>query len=190
LRECKSVLIALTGASGVIYAERLIQVLAEKKTPRIAGLVYSASALKVYELELGKELHVPSEVKVYSENDFTSPFASSSSLPECMVIVPASMNTIAKIAAGLQDNLITRAASAMLRTRRRLVVVPRETPLGVVELENMLKLARMGAVILPACPGFYHMPKKLGDLVDFMVGKILDSLGVENDLYKRWGQKR
>ncbi len=183
---CESILVAVTGASGIAYAERLLEASMELDV-NIEGVILSESAAEVARLELGRQLRIPDGTTVYSEDDFRAPFASSSGLPECMVVVPASMNTIAKIANGIQDNLIARAAGSMLRMRRKLVVVPRETPLGIIDLENLLKLAKAGAVVLPASPGFYYNPRTIDDMVNFIVGKILDVLGVDNKLYKHWG---
>jgi 4-hydroxy-3-polyprenylbenzoate decarboxylase len=188
MSACRDILVAITGASGVVYAERFLEV-AVKEGLRIQGVIVSDAALNVARIELDRDLRIPSDLKVYRENDFTSPFASSSGMPECMVIVPASMNTIGKISLGLQDNLITRAATSMLRLGRKLIVVPRETPLGVAELENMVKLARRGTIILPASPGFYSKPRNINDMIDFIIGKIFDVLGIENNLYNHWGAK-
>jgi 4-hydroxy-3-polyprenylbenzoate decarboxylase len=127
-----------------------------------------------------------SYARVYRDSDFDSPLASSSNQPDAMVIVPASTKTVALIANGLPSTLASRAALAILRLGRRLVVAPRETPLGIGELENLLKLALMGAVIVPICPGFYHRPRSLDDMIDFSVGKILDALGIETRIYQRW----
>jgi len=184
----KGVLVGITGASGIRYAIRLIEVLREKGL--LAAVVYSKAAAQVaiHEEELDLEEYLRNNVdNVYRDDDFGSPYASSSSAPESMVIVPCSMNTLAKIAHGIQDNLITRAASSMLRLRRKLVLVIRETPLGLIEIHNMLIASLAGAVILPAAPGLYSKPKTLSDIVDFVVGKVLDVLGIEHDLYKRWG---
>lgn len=119
--------------------------------------------------------------------DFTAGIASGSFLTEGMVICPCSMGTLASLAGGMSSNLIQRAADVHLKERRKLVIVPRETPLGAIQLENMLKLARSGAVVLPAMPGFYHHPVTIHDLVDFVVGRICDQLGIRHDLFQRWG---
>ena len=184
----KGVLVGITGASGIRYAIRLVEVLHKKDL--LEAVIYSKAAAQVaiHEEELNLEKYLRNNVdNVYRDDDFSSPYASSSNAPESMVIIPCSMNTLAKIAHGIQDNLVTRAASSMLRLRRKLVLVIRETPLGPIEIRNMLIASLAGAVILPASPGFYSKPKTLSDIVDFVVGKVLDALGIEHDLYKRWG---
>ncbi|MCE4607120.1 MAG: UbiX family flavin prenyltransferase [Desulfurococcales archaeon] len=185
---CKDILVAVTGASGVVYAERFLEI-AVQSDLAVKGVIVTDSALNVARIELGRNLRVPSQIPIFQEKDFTAPFASSSGVPGCMVIVPASMNTISKIATGLQDNLVTRAAASILRLGRRLIVVPRETPLGVAELENMVKLARRGVIVLPASPGFYGKPRSIDDLIDFIAGKIFDVLGIANNLYDHWMTK-
>ncbi len=181
------VVVALTGASGIPYGLRAAEVLAEKGF--LEAVLYTRSAEKVAELEHGirlaetlKRLGVP----LYREDEMDAPYASSSRSPDALVVAPCSMKTLAMIAHGIPDNLVTRAALAVLRLRRTLILVPRETPLGVAELRNMLRAAENGAVILPAMPGFYHKPRSVGDMVDFIVGKILDVLGVPHSLYRRW----
>ncbi len=187
------VAVAVTGASGIIYGARLIEVMDD------LGLevesLYTKTALEVADNEYpgGREalLRLLGEhsVHVYRDDDLGSPLASSSSSPDAMVVAPCSMKTLASIAHGFTLGLVTRAADAMLRLRRPLILVPRETPLGITGLRNMLLAAEAGAVILPAMPGFYHKPRRIEDLVDFIVGKILDVLGLENNLYSRWDGK-
>ncbi len=189
---CKpeSASLAVTGASGIAVAERVAESLS--KCTDLRGIIVTKGALEVAKHELGvdseKFLDALSRyAPVYMEDDYTSPLASSSNQPDAMAIVPASTKTVALIAHGLASNLVARAALSILRLGRRLVVAPRETPLGVAELENLLKLARMGAVIVPLCPGYYHKPKSIDDLFDFMAGKVLDAIGCPHSLYKRWG---
>lgn len=122
-------------------------------------------------------------------NDIASRLASGSCLPNAMIICPCSMGTLARVAAGISGNLIERAADCVIKEKARLVLVPRETPLSTIHMENMLRLARAGATVLPAMPGFYHRPGTIDDMVDFVVGKVLDTLGIENELYKRWTGK-
>ena len=172
------VLVAITGASGVVYGMRLIEVLKEKKIE--TNCIVSRGAEKILKHEVAEEL------SCYRENEIEAPFSSGSSLQDAMVIVPCSMKTLAAIACGYASNLITRSADVMLKEKRRLILVPRETPLNEIHLENMLKLSKLGAIILPAMPAFYHNPREIKDLVDFIVGKILDCLGIENELYRRW----
>ncbi len=124
----------------------------------------------------------------YPNGNMAAPIASGSRPFDAMVICPCSMSTGAKIASGISDNLITRAASVALKERRRLVIVPRETPMSSIHLRNLATLAEAGAIVLPAAPAFYGKPQKVGDLVDFIAGRVLDSLGIENRLYRRWAQ--
>jgi 4-hydroxy-3-polyprenylbenzoate decarboxylase len=129
----------------------------------------------------------PGQLSVFGREEWFAPLASGSNPPDAMVICPCSMGTLASIAAGLSDNLIERAADVMLKEGRKLILVPRETPFSALHLENMLRLARMNVVILPPNPGFYHHPKTISDLVDFVVARILDQLAVPQDLTPRWG---
>lgn len=180
-------IVAITGSSGVIYGRRLLEVLKEKDVE--VHLVVSESARIVVEHELGGLQNLEGLAEhVYNPGDLVAPLTSGSFRVDGMVIVPASMKTIAAIASGYSSNLITRAADVQLKERRLLVIVPRETPLNAIHLENMAKLSFLGAIILPAMPGFYHRPKTIQDLVDFIVGKILDQLGIDIDLYTRWGE--
>jgi 4-hydroxy-3-polyprenylbenzoate decarboxylase len=178
--------IAITGASGVVYGRRLLQVLKAKKVE--THLIVSNAAEKVIEHELG--LHKKDFDKwadhVYEADDMTSPLMSGSFKTDGMVIVPCSMKTLSGIVHGFAHNLILRAADVALKEKRRLVVVPRETPLSIVHLRNMLTAAELGVFVVPAMPAFYHKPKDIDDLVDFIVGRVLDSLGLEHELFKRY----
>lgn len=188
-----TLVIGITGASGIVYSVKLVSLteLLGKKYDNIY-VVYTRSAEKVSKEEMGLQLSeflktVNGLRGVYHEDELESPLASSSRLVGAdMVIVPASMNTVAKLAAGIQDNLLLRAAISVLRLKGRLVIVPRETPLSPMDLRNLYRLSVAGAVILPASPGFYHRPRSMEDIVFFVVGKILDSLGIEHNLYLRW----
>ena len=177
------VLVAVSGASGVEYARRLIEVLGDR-----ADVIMSKDAQAVIEIETGltmKEFAAGARA-VYGDANLAAAPASGSSLFRAVVVVPCSGTSLAKIAAGIADNLVTRAAAVAIKENRKLILVPRETPLSAIALENMLKLARLGVVILPASPGFYGQPKRIADLVDFVVARILDHLGVEHSIGVRW----
>ena len=179
------VVVAITGASGVVYGLRLVEVLNELGIE--THCVVSKIAKRLIEHEVGG--YDLSGVVVYSEDELEAPPSSGSALFDAMVVIPCSMKTLAAIANGMASNLITRSADVMIKEGRRLILVPRETPLSPIHLENMLRLSRAGVTILPAMPAFYQKPKGLEDMVDFIVGKTLDSLGVKNDLYQRWGER-
>jgi len=152
--------------------------------------VISDDARKVIaaETDLGAKAFGKLAANTYGNDDTTAPPASGSYRFDAMVVIPCSMGTLGKIAWGISDNLITRAAAVCMKERRTLILVPRETPLAATHLENMLRLANQGVVVLPAMPGFYHGPKAVDDLVNFVVGKVLDQLGIEHRLFKRWGE--
>ncbi len=195
------VCLAWTGASGLPYGLRLLECLLSAGVT--VELIYSQAAQVVAQQEL--EMRLPSspeetaslllerfpgrsgQLRVYGRDAWFSPVASGSNPPDAMVVCPCSMGTLASIAAGLADNLIERAADVVLKERRTLILVPRETPFSVIHLENMLRLARAGAVIVPPSPGFYEHPQSVADLVDFVVARILDQLHVPHTLGKRWG---
>jgi 4-hydroxy-3-polyprenylbenzoate decarboxylase len=188
----KSLSVAITGSSGIRVALRFLEV-ARDLGLEIYGIIVSNNAIKVAEVEEDIDSNallnrLREFAPVYREYDFESPLASSSNQPDSMVIVPASMKTISSIANGIQDNLITRAALSMLRLGRRLVVVPRETPLGAAELESLYRLSSRGVLVVPMCLSFYIRPRGLDDLVDFVVGKIFDVLGFRLNIYRRWGE--
>ncbi|MEM1619816.1 MAG: UbiX family flavin prenyltransferase [Fervidicoccaceae archaeon] len=189
--------VCMTGASGLIYGIRLVdQLLA--RTDRELAVVYSRGARRVAELELGKDLAIllrelvkgrEDRVAIYDENDWLSPLASSSTVPEAVVVAPCSLRTLSDIARGSPRNVIVRAAHSAIRLRRPLVLVVRETPLTAADIENMLRVSLMGAVVLPASPAFYYGPKSIDDIVYFVVGKVLDVLGLEHDLYPKWASR-
>ncbi len=181
------ILLAITGASGVIYGVKLLKKLNEIEDLTV-DLVISESGKELIELELEidhKELSKHAHI-TFEPDDLRAPPSSGSSLYDYMLIVPCSISTLSKIATGSADNLITRAASVMLKERRGLLMVPRETPLSTIHLENMARLSSEGCIILPASPAFYGKPKDIEELVDFIVGKTLDSIGIDNDIYTRW----
>ncbi len=187
------IIFGISGASGAPYARRLLECLAD--TPGVhVHLVISPAARQILRTELSlRDVRVetllgrePDNVTIYPHRDIGARIASGSFLADAMVICPCSSHSVAAIACGLGDNLITRAAMVMLKERRRLVLVPRETPVSTIELENLARLSREGAVILPASPGFYLQPRRIDDLVDFVVARVLDQLHIEHDLLPRW----
>jgi len=179
-------IVAITGASGVIYGARLLKVLREKKIE--VYLIVSKAAEKVieYELEITKKDLKKLAQHVYDVNDLDAPIMSGSFQTDGMIIIPCTMKTLAGIAHGYADNLILRAADVTLKERRKLVVVPRETPLGIVHLCNLLEVSKLGVLVVPAMPAYYHKPKTIDDLVNFVVGKVLDCFNLEHRLFKRW----
>ena len=178
--------VAITGASGAIYGKRLLEVLHDKKVE--THLVVSKVAEKVieHELETTKRSLEKLADHIYDVDDLTAPLLSGSFKTDGMVIIPCSMKTVAGIAHGYSDNLILRAADVTLKERRKLILVPRETPLNVIHLRNLLELSKQGVAIIPAMPAFYHKPKKIDALVDYVVGKVLDCLDIEHKLFRRW----
>lgn len=197
----KTIAVAFTGASGLPYGMRLVECLLAAGIQ--VQLLYSQAAQVVAQQEMGFVLPgraadaeaelgarfkaAPGQLKVYGLQEWFAPLASGSNPPDAYVICPCTMGTLAKVAAGMADDLITRAADVVLKEGRTLIIVPRETPFSVIHLENMLRLAKAGAVILPPNPGFYHHPTDLQGMIDFVVARILDQLGVAQTLMARWG---
>ena len=198
----KTICLAFTGASGMPYGIRLLECLLEAGCR--VQLVYSQVAQVVARQEMDLELParaadaeayfrqrfaaLPGLLDVYGREEWFSPVASGSNPPDAMVICPCTMGSLASISQGLASNLIERAADVVLKEGRKLILVPRETPFSMLHLENMLRLSRAGAVILPPNPGFYHHPQTIGDMIDFVVARILDQLGVPHALMQRWGE--
>jgi 4-hydroxy-3-polyprenylbenzoate decarboxylase len=185
------VVVAVGGASGAIYARRLLDALAEIRganpaPPLEVGLCFSSAGAEVWAHELGPVPDYP--FKRYGLRDFRAPFASGSAGWDAMVVVPCSTGGLARIAHGISDDLIGRAADVMLKERRKLVLVVRETPLSQIHLENMLAVTRAGAVVLPASPSFYSKPATIDALLDTVLGRVLDQLGLPNTLMPRWGE--
>lgn len=198
-----TLIVAVTGASGAIYARRMLKALCA--LGHNVHLTITEPGCRVLREELFWELpelddpgfvralesnldwHGPSELKYYDYRDIGATVASGSVKTDGMVVIPCSMSTLSAIAVGNSDNLVQRSADVMLKERRPLVVVPRETPFNQVHLSNMLTLASMGVHIVPAAPAFYHQPQTIDDLADFIVGKVLDLLNIEHNLFKRWG---
>ncbi|MGC9516389.1 MAG: UbiX family flavin prenyltransferase [Methanomicrobiales archaeon] len=184
------IIVAITGASGVIYGLNLLKAL--KKLKKDTSLVITGPAGIILEHELGMDENDLKTLatRFYDANDLTSSINSGSCRFNSMVIVPCTMKTLSAIATGYASNAITRAADVALKENRKLILVPRETPLRSVHLENMLKISNEGGIILPAMPGFYHNPESIDDMANFISGKILDVLGIENNMFKRWhGEK-
>jgi 4-hydroxy-3-polyprenylbenzoate decarboxylase len=188
----RSVTVAWTGASGLIYGVRLVEVLLQAGCQ--VNLTTSSAVNTTAPVELEKSLPdilaelgaEAADLKIYSDKEFTSSLASGSALGGGMVVCPCSMGTAARIAAGTSETLLLRAADVCLKERRLLILVPRETPLATHHLENLASLSARGVLILPAMPGFYHRPRHLNDLVDFIVQRICDHLGIAVDLAARW----
>ena len=179
-------LIAITGASGVIYGKRLLEELRIKKIE--THLVISEAAKKIINYELGTSVKNLEKLasKVHEIDDWSSPIVSGSFTTDGMVIIPCSMKTLAGIANGFAENVILRAADVTLKEKRKLILVPRETPLNVIHLKNMLDLAKQGVLIVPAMPAYYHKPKNIEDMVNYIVGRVLDLIEIEHTLYKGW----
>lgn len=194
-------ILALTGASGAAYGRRLLDVLARTGadvrlvvTPAAAGIARRELGLRINPDDGPGAVHALLErkapnVRAYPPDDLEAPFASGSWRHDGMVICPCSMGCAGRIAAGISSNLVERAADVCLKERRPLVIVPRETPLSAIHLGNLLRLARAGAVVLPAAPAFYTGARRIEDLVDFIVARILDHLGIPNDLAPRYGDE-
>jgi flavin prenyltransferase len=180
------IIIAITGASGSVYARKLIETLGTLKTPPSEiAVVLSDTAREIWEFETGQKYKGPSFTKEYKNNNFYAPFASGSSDYYKMIICPASMGTMGRIANGVSDDLICRAADVMLKEKRTLILVPRETPYNLVHIRNMETLTMAGAVICPANPSFYSNPQTIDDLVMTVVSRIISLSGFEADTY-RW----
>ncbi|MEW6592311.1 MAG: UbiX family flavin prenyltransferase [Candidatus Hadarchaeota archaeon] len=182
--------VAVTGSSGVVYGARFLE--ACRDVGIETELIVSKAAEILIRHEMGKNASALKKLakKVHEPDDLSAPVASGSYKTDGMVVIPCSMKTLGAIANGIADNLITRAADVTLKQERKLVIVPRETPLNLIHLENMAKLRRAGATILPAMPAFYHKPENISDFVDFVVGRALEMFGVEHRLYKKWGGGR
>ncbi|PKP54559.1 MAG: aromatic acid decarboxylase [Candidatus Altiarchaeales archaeon HGW-Altiarchaeales-3] len=186
------ILIGITGATGVILGVRLLEVLKDAKGVSKTYLVISDAAEKIIAMETRYDLEYIKNLgdEFYKNSDFLSPLASGSFVSfnlDASVIVPCSMKTLSSVANGYSENLISRICDVSIKQNKKLILVPRETPLSLVHLKNMVAAKEAGAIIIPPVMGFYHKPKTLEDMIDFIVGKILDSLNLEHNLYKKWG---
>lgn len=197
----KKITLAITGASGSAYALRLLECLVAANYQ--VYVLYSSAARVVFDTEVDLKLpsspekasHMlvdkfnakPEQIIVFGKEQWFSPVASGSAAPKDMIVCPCSMGTLAAISQGMSDNLIERAADVVIKERGNLIIVPRETPFSTIHLKNMLTLSQMGITIMPAAPGFYHQPQSINDLIDFMVGRILDHLNIEQSIMPRWG---
>lgn len=188
----KKIVVGITGASGSIYAIRLIEELLKKEI--FVHIICTETGKKVMKFEANIDIdewtrelkETYTHVKLEDINNLFSGVASGSFKFDAMIILPCSMGTLAEISMGLAKNLLCRAADVALKEHRKLIIVPRETPFNAIHLENLLKLSRLGVTILPAMPGFYHKPQSMDDLINFVVGKILDSISIENTLFEKW----
>lgn len=200
----KKITLAITGASGSAYALRLLECLLAANYQ--VYVLCSSAARIVFDTEVGLKLPAspdaasqfltekfqvkPEQITVFGKEQWFSPVASGSAAPKQMIVCPCSTGTLAAISQGMSDNLIERAADVVIKEKGQLILVPRETPFSTIHLQNMLSLSQQGVTIMPAAPGFYHNPESINDLIDFMVGRMLDHLGVEQDIMPRWGYQK
>lgn len=197
----KTVAVAMTGASGIQYALRLLECLIESRCQVYLMMSKPAQIVMGMDTDLDVPARAadaeqqfsklygaaPGQLRAFGQQEWTAPVASGSGVPDAMVVCPCTTGTLASIASGQCSSLLERAADVVLKENRQLIVMPREMPFSVIHLENMLKLARMGVVIMPPNPGFYNRPSSLEDIVDFVVARVLDQLSVEHQLLPRWG---
>jgi flavin prenyltransferase len=187
LRMKKKIVIAITGASGSIYAKLLLDSLLQlHEQIGETAVVMSDNAKDIWKFELGEESYAGYPFKFFSKNDFQAPFASGSARFDTMVIVPCSMGTLGRIAGGISDDLITRAADVILKERRRLILVPRDMPFNLIHIRNMETITKAGGIICPAIPSFYSQPKTVEDVAMTVVNRVIDLMGLENESF-RWG---
>jgi 4-hydroxy-3-polyprenylbenzoate decarboxylase len=197
----EKITVAITGASGSLYALRLIECLVAANVQ--VYVLCSSAARIVFDTEVGLKLPASpdaatkfltekfqakaSQITVFGKEQWFSPVASGSAAPKKMIVCPCSTGTLAAISQGMSDNLIERAADVVIKERGQLILVVRETPFSTIHLQNMLTLSQMGVTVMPAAPGFYHQPQSINDLIDFMVGRMLDHLNIEQSIMPRWG---
>jgi flavin prenyltransferase len=180
--------VGITGSSGVIYGIKLLEVLLKIKIE--THLIISQWGERNVQIETDKSVEFVKSLatRIYNNDDMAAPISSGSFKTDGMAIVPCSMKTLSSIANGYDDSLVSRAAGVCIKESRRLVIVPRETPLSKIHLQNMIRLADIGVIVLPAMPGFYQKPKSMDDLITHIAGKILDQFGIEHNIYRRWGE--
>ena len=199
-----TITLAVTGASGSAYALRLLECLVAANYQ--VYFLFSSAARVVFDTEVDLKLPAspdaaaelltqryqaqPEQIKVFGKEQWFSPVASGSAAPRKMIVCPCSTGTLAAISQGMSDNLIERAADVVIKERGQLIILPRETPFSTIHLQNMLTLSQMGVTIMPLAPGFYHKPQGINDLIDFMVGRVLDQLSIEQKIMPRWGYQR
>jgi flavin prenyltransferase len=181
-------IVAITGSSGVIYGIKTLEVLRDLKQE--SHLIISEWGKRNVIIETEKSIEYVKSLasKIYSNDNMAAAISSGSFRIDGMVVIPCSMKTLSSIANGYDDNLISRAAGVCIKESRKLVIVPRETPLSKIHLENMLKLSQIGVIILPAMPAFYHKPKTMDDMISHIVGKMLDQFGIEHNIFRRWSE--
>lgn len=185
----RNIILAITGASGSIYAFKILERLHHLQAPvEEIAVIFSETGRMIWESEIGSSFHDEGSAKEYDNSGFQAPFASGSSRYDTMIICPASMGTVGRIANGTSDDLIARTADVMLKERRKLIIVPRETPYNLIHLNNLKSLTLAGAIICPASPSFYSNPKTIDDLVLTVVDRIVDLAGFDNDCF-RWMTK-
>jgi flavin prenyltransferase len=184
----KNIVIAVTGASGSVYAKNLLQSLSEPhiKEKLLLSLIFTDTGKDVAIFETGTDFSVEFKIKTYENSDFYAPFASGSSPADVMIVIPCSMGTLGRIAHGTSDNLICRAADVVLKERKKLILVTRETPLNLIHIKNMELLTLAGGIIMPASPSFYSKPKSLDAAINTVINRVLDLAEIETD-YMRWG---
>lgn len=181
------IVLAIGGSSGAVYAKRLMEKLAALPTIPTVGVVMSNNALINWNQEIGAFYEEDWPFKFFDKNDFYAPFASGSAKYETMIVCPSSMGLLGRIASGISDCLITRAADVILKERRKLIIVPRETPYNLIHLQNMMTLTQAGAIICPATPSFYSKPKNIQEVIDTVVDRVLDLADIDHQTY-RWGE--
>lgn len=188
IMQNRKIVLAIGGSSGSIYAQRLMTKLAKIGSELTVGVLMSDNAIINWEIEIGPFDKKDWPFTFYSKNDFNAPFASGSARYDTMIVCPCSMGLLGRISAGLSDDLTTRASDVILKERRKLIIVPRETPYNLIHLKNMLSLTEAGAIICPATPSFYSRPQTVEEIADTVVDRVMDLAGLHIDQTYRWGE--